>query len=158
MKEILNRINKMYLNNAHRYYNDFDNAVYMFLNIAFMRETTRNKNEAATTLDDVQKLLTEAVEAAVIAYEADGLLDDDEDNENKKTSDVEALRETAENKYKTARGCVDFGNKKNSHFRAAAENVIGMGITRHNLYISQGSRGCARDVYKAYRSICKDLK
>lgn len=156
MKEILNRINKMYLDNAHRYCNDFDHAVYMFLNIAFMLETTRDKNAAATTLDDVQELLTEAVEAAVIAYEAEGLLDG-EDDENKKPTDVNALRETAENKYKTARGCVDFGNKKNCHFRAAAENVIGMGITRHNFYISQGSKGCARDVYKTYRSICKDI-
>lgn len=157
MKETLNRINKMYRNNAHRYCNDFDNAVYMFLNIAFMLETTRDKNADESTLDDVQEMLAEAVEAAVIAYEAEGLLDD-KDEENKEPVDVEALREAAENKYKFAKECVDFGNVKNSHFRAAAENVIGMGISRHNLYINQGSKGCVRDVYKAYRAICKDIR
>lgn len=156
MQEVLNRINELYLENANRYCNDFDHAVYMFLNIAFMRETTRDKNAVVSALDDVQKALAEAVEAAVIAYEAEGLLDD-EDEENKEPVDVEALREATENKYKFAKECVDFGNVKNTLFRAAAENVIGMGITRHNLYINQGSKGCASDVYKAYRAICKDI-
>ncbi len=153
MKETLNRINELYLNNAKRYCNDFDHAVYMFLNIAYMRETQRNASPVAFPTDEVGKLLAEAVEAAILVYEEMEL--ECVNKEEQEEVDVDELRQKAKELYATAKKCADFNDVINSHFRGAAENVIGFGVTRGEIYISDASEGCCRDVYKAFRAICK---
>ena len=152
MKETLDRINELYLNNAKRYYNDFDHAVYMFLNIAYMRETQRKASPVAFPTDEVGKLLAEAVEAAILAYEGT------EFECVKREVDVDEVRQKAKTLYATAKKCTDFNDVVNSHFRAAAENVIGFGVTRGEIYINDAPDGCCRDVYKAFRAICKSWK
>ncbi|MBO7206403.1 MAG: hypothetical protein J6W10_02185 [Kiritimatiellae bacterium] len=152
MKETLNRINELYLNNAKSYYNDFDHAVYMFLNIAYMRETQRNASPVAFPTDEVGKLLAEAVEAAILAYEGT------EFECVKREVDVDEVRQKAKTLYATAKKCADFNDVVNSHFRAAAENVIGLGVTRKEIYITDASEGSCRNVYKAFRAICKSWK
>lgn len=156
MKETLDRINKMYLNNANHYCIDFDHAVYMFLNIAYMRETQRNSSPVVFPVDEVGKLLAEAVEAAILAYEETEL--ECVNKEEQEEVDVDDLRQKAQTLYTTAKKCADFNGVVNSHFRAAAENVIGLGVTRKKIYISDTSDGCCRDVYKAFRAICKSWK
>lgn len=156
MKETLDRINELYLDNANHYCNDFDHAVYMFLNIAYMRETQRNASPAALPTDEVGKLLAEAVEAAILVYEEVEL--ECVNKEEQKEVDVDELRQKAKTLYATAKKCADFNDVVNSHFRAAAENVIGLGVTRGEIYITDASEGCCRNVYKAFRAICKSWK
>lgn len=156
MKEVLDRINELYLNNAKHYCDDFDHVVYMFLNIAYMRETQRNASPVAFPTDEVCKLLAEAVEAAILAYEGTEL--EYVNKEEQEEVDVDGLRQKAKTLYTTAKKCADFNDVVNSHFRAAAENVIGFGVTRGGIYISHASGGCCRNVYKAFRAICKSWK
>lgn len=156
MKETLNRINELYLDNANHYCNDFDHAVYMFLNIAYMRETQRNSSPVAFPVDEVGKLLAEAVETAILVYEEIEL--EYVNKEEQKEVDVDGLRQKAKTLYATAKKCADFNDVVNSHFRAAAENVIGLGVTRGEIYITDASKGCCRNVYKAFRAICKSWK
>lgn len=156
MKEVLNRINELYLENAKHYCNDFDHAVYMFLNIAYMRETQRNASPVAFPTDEVGKLLAEAVETAILVYEEVEL--ECVNKEEQKEVDVDELRQKAKTLYATAKKCADFNDVVNSHFRAAAENVIGLGVTRGEIYITDASEGSCRNVYKAFRAICKSWK
>lgn len=156
MKEVLNRINELYLNNANHYCNDFDHAVYMFLNIAYMRETQYDTNPLAFPVDEIGKLLAEAVEAAILVYEEVEL--ECVNKEEQEEVDVDDLRQKAKTLYAAAKKCADFNDVVNSHFRAAAENVIGLGVTRGEIYITDASEGCCRNVYKAFRAICKSWK
>lgn len=156
MKETLNRINELYLDNANHYCDDFDHAVYMFLNIAYMRETQRNASPVVFPTDEVGKLLAEAVETAILVYEEIEL--ECVNKEEQKEVDVDDLRQKAKTLYATAKKCADFNDVVNSHFRAAAENVIGLGVTRGEIYITDASEGSCRNVYKAFRAICKSWK
>lgn len=151
MKETLDRINAIYLDNAKRYCKTFDHAVYLFLNIAYMRETQRNASPVAFPTDEVGKLLTEAVENAILAYEKTEL-------EYVDKVVVDDLRQKAKTLYATAKKCANFNDVVNSHFRAAAENVIGLGVTRGEILVNDASEGCCRNVYKAFRAICKSWK
>lgn len=156
MKEVLNRINELYLNNAKHYCSDFDRTVYMFLNIAYMRETQRNNSPVAFPTDEVGKLLAEAVEAAILAYEEMEL--EYVNKEEQEEVDVDDLRQKAKTLYATAKKCADFNNVVNSHFRAAAESVIGFGVTRGKIFISDAPVGCCQDVCEAFQAICKSWK
>ena len=156
MKEVLDRINELYLNNANHYCDDFDHAVYMFLNIAYMRETQRNASPVVFPTDEVGKLLAEAVETAILVYEEIEL--ECVNKEEQKEVDVDELRQKAKTLYATAKKCAEFNDVVNSHFRAAAENVIGLGVTSGKFFISASSGGCCQDVCEAFQAICKSWK
>lgn len=158
MKAVLKRINERYLENAKHYSNDFDHAVYMFLNIAYMRETSRDASPVASQDDEVGKWLALAVENAILTYEGVELALVNKEKEERKEDNVDADRKKAKDYYAGAKLCAGFNDVDNSHFRAAAENVIGMGVTRGEIFVSDASRGCCRDVYKAFRAICKSWK
>lgn len=153
MKEILDRINQKYLKRERGFAEHFDYAMYLFLNIAFLSE---DRKDLPGTVHDVQKALAEAVEAALDVveqyhgnFEVKGCSNPFEG--------LDELRERVEEKYRFASECVDFGNIKNSHFRAAAQNVIGIVLTKGKVHISYDGAGQVRDVFEAYRAIVKTL-
>ena len=153
MKEILNRINQKYLKHERGFSERFDYAMYLFLNIAFLSE---DREDLPDTVRDVQKALAEAVEAALDAVV--------QHHNNCVKKDCyypfegsDELCERVEEKYRFASECVDFGNSKNSHFRAAAQNVIGIVLARGKVHISPDGFGKMRDVLKTYRAIVKAL-
>ena len=126
MKEILDRINKKYLKRERGFAEHFDYALYLFLNIAFLNE---DREDLPGTVRDVQKALAEAVEAAV------DVVEQYHGNVMKREcynpfGGLDELYERVEEKYRFASECVDFGNIKNSHFRAAAQNVIGIVLAK----------------------------
>ena len=152
MKEILDRINQKYLK-LERFDERFDYAMYLFLNIAFLSE---EREDLPDTVRDVQKALAEAVEEALY------LVEQCHSNMMKREcynpfGGLDELCERVEEKYRFASECVDFGNSKNSHFRAAAQNVIGIVLARGKVHISPDGFGKMRDVFKAYRAIVKAL-
>ena len=153
MKEILDRINQKYLERELRFDERFDYAMYLFLNIAFLSE---DREDLPGTVRDVQKALAEAVEAAldVVEQRRKNFV---EKNCCNPFEGLDELRERVEEKYRFASKCVDFGNIKNSHFRAAAQNVIGIVLTEGKVYVNADGAGRVRDVFKAYRAIVKAL-
>jgi hypothetical protein len=153
MKEILDRINQKYLKCERGFDERFDYAMYLFLNIAYMSE---ERQDLPDTVRDVQKALAEAVEEAFYVVEQY------HSNAMKREcynpfGGLDELRERVEEKYRFASECVDFGNIKNSHFRAAAQNVIGIVLAKGKVHINADGAGRVRDVFKTYRAIVKSL-
>lgn len=153
MKEILDRINEEYLKNARRYDTKLDYAVYMFLNIAYMAAN----EDMSIDVADFRKGMCEVVEVALAANAERHLLHGrfGKSAEEQEKIVSETLVERLKTQYCEIKKTVGYGDKRNSHFRAAAENVIGFCATDDRISVNVCYLGCVRDMFKTYRAICK---
>ena len=111
MQETLNRIEERYLKNSHEYDRDVDFATHNFLSVARTSDETLDDDE----IRDVQDVLAQAVEAALMSYEAYALKEQDdsqEDNESEEVNETARYEEKAKELYKYANNHDVFGDKK----------------------------------------------
>lgn len=157
MLNILKEVNLLYLN--YQYKAVFDTALYMFLNIAYQSETQRiDPDELAENPDDgsvmlfkkgeiydVRFALTRAVKEAAEFMIA--------------SNDVERVANLDEAKrlYLDVKDSPLYNCEENVHFRAAAENVLGIAAYFEETgHFPRGSKTC--DIMRRARNACRSLR
>lgn len=157
MLNILKEVNQLYLDNHFKAV--FDTALYMFLNVAYQSETQNLDpdelienpgNEGVmlfkkSAIYDVRFNLTRAVKAATEFMIA--------------TDNLECCPKPDEAKrlYLNVKNNPLFNCEKNVHFRAAAENVIGIAAYYAETgFYPRGSKTC--DIMRRARNACRSLR
>lgn len=157
MLNVLKKVNELYLN--HRFKAVFDTALYMFLNVAYQSETqnldpdelTENPGNEGVMLFkkgaiyDVRFNLTRAVKAATeFIIATDNLENYPEPDEAKRL-------------YLNVKDSPVYNCEENVHFRAAAENVIGIAAYYAETgFYPRGSKTC--DIMRRARNACRSLR
>lgn len=157
MKEVLNRIEERYFKNSNDYETDVDVAVNIFLNVARVFEETLSDDE----IRDVQNVLAQAVEAALLSYEAyepDVKENEGEEKESKNEEKIETHEKKAKELYKYACNHDAFGDKKNARFVYAAETTIAMCLTQGVVEFYKRKYGSWKDVFDVCVAVCKSWK
>lgn len=157
MKETLKRIEDRYLENSHEYDRDVDFATHNFLSVARMSDETLDDDE----IRDIQDVLAQAVEAALMSYEAYALKEQDDSQEDKESEEVnETARyeEKAKELYKYANNHDAFGDKKNARFAYAAETAIAICLMQGVVECYPKKYGSWKDICDVYVAVCKSWK
>lgn len=157
MLNILKEVNQLYLD--HRFKAVFDTALYMFLNVAYLSETqnldpdelTENPvGEGSTSFKkdaiyDVRFNLTRAVKAATeFMIAADNL-------------ECRSKPDEAKRLYLNVKNNPFFNCDENVHFRAAAENAIGIAAYYAATgFYPRGNKTC--DIMRRACNACRSLR